>query len=301
MRRSQSFTAYHRKELYKPSVHKTNSESLRKGCIFFNPYRYVFQDKSCGGNNKNVNVAYDQASKKLVVIKKCRNIESELKVLREFSDCNYIQKIIQYDIVQKIVVYDYNPNGDLFEYTTKVRKLTGFESRNIVLLPILRALQYLHSLNYAHRDIKQENILYDPNGCKLIDFEFCQQIPESGYFEDFSGTLECMAPEVFRKKACLESDLWSLGIVYYECLHERNPFGSNRGIDSVKKDVLNINISIDLSLHIDDIKILKILLHCDPGYRKNIYKHLLSSHKEPEVQNDQEPDTGNKMKCCWPW
>ena len=209
--------------------------------------------------------------------------------------------MIQYDVVQKVIVYDYNPYGDLFEYTTKVRRLTSFESKNIVLIPILRAIQYMHSLNHAHRDIKQENILYYPSGCKLIDFEFCENLPESGHFSDRKGTLECMAPEVFLKKSCLESDLWSLGIVYYECLHNRNPFGVNRDIESVKKDVLNMNITIDLSLDIDDIGILKILICQDPEYRKNIYTHLLGTKQELEEEPCvQDPET-RKTNCCCPW
>lgn len=303
MRRSQSFTSQQRKEFYKPVVHKTNSVSFRKGASFYNPYRYVFEGKKCTGHS-NVNVAYDQAARKHVVVKKCRNIENELKVLRELSDCEHIQKMIQYDTVQKVIVYNYDPYGDLFEYTTKVRKLTTFESKNIVLIPILSALQYMHSLNHAHRDIKQENILYYPSGCKLIDFEFCEELPESGHFSDRKGTLECMAPEVFLKKSCLESDLWSLGIVYYECLHERNLFGVNRDIETVKKDVLNMNITIDLSLDIDDIGILKILICQDPEYRKNIYTHLLGTKQELEEEpcvQDQEVTETRKMNCCWPW
>ena len=297
MRSSQSFTA-NRKEkyVYKHVPCKINSETNIRG-IFYNPCRYIFDKTSCL-EHPNVSVAYDQATRKRVVLKKCRNIESELKVLREFNDCNIIQKMKQYDLQQKIIIYDYNPYGDLLEYTTKVRKLTWDESKNIVLLPILRALQYMHNLDYAHRYIKQENILYYPDGCKLIDFEFCRKLPESGYFEDMTGTLECMAPEVFNRKSCLESDLWALGIVYYECLHQKNPFGSNRDIKSVRSDILNMKITINLSLDIDDIGVLKILLNDDPEYRKHIHK-LFS-----ETCKDQQP-VKNKSKIfrtnCLPW
>ena len=77
MNRSQSFTTQ-RKECYKPIVHKTNSVSFRKGASFYNPYRYVFEGKKCT-SHPNVNVAYDQAVRKHVVVKKCRFIENELK------------------------------------------------------------------------------------------------------------------------------------------------------------------------------------------------------------------------------
>lgn len=95
---------------------------------------------------------------------------------------------------------------------------------------VASALAAAHQGELVHRDIKPANILVDQDGKALVaDFGLAlpdrEQAGERGVV---SGTLYYMSPEQIRGDAHLldgRSDIWSLGVVLYECLTGRRPFG----------------------------------------------------------------------------
>ncbi|MFL6196931.1 MAG: protein kinase domain-containing protein [Thermoanaerobaculia bacterium] len=107
------------------------------------------------------------------------------------------------------------------------------------------ALGQLHQADILHRDIKPSNIGYTRDGVpKLMDFGIARFLFEPAPEEDleelepgedeagaipphhrFAGTLSYLAPEALRGATADESfDLWSLGIVLFECLLGRKIF-----------------------------------------------------------------------------
>jgi len=53
------------------------------------------------------------------------------------------------------------------------------------------ALAFLHEHSIVHRDIKDENVVLDPDGnVRLIDFGSAAYIKDGRFFDTFSGTLE---------------------------------------------------------------------------------------------------------------
>ena len=98
----------------------------------------------------------------------------------------------------------------------------------------LRALNYLNSKGVCHRDIKLENIMIFDNhslqNIKLIDFGLSRQINfQVGKINindegKCSGTPYYVAPEVISRKITTASDLWSIGVVMYQCLTGHLPF-----------------------------------------------------------------------------
>ena len=70
------------------------------------------------------------------------------------------------------VFMEHAKRGDLLEYILSRGSLPENETRSI-FHGVLLAVQYLHSHNIAHRDLKCENILLDDRGqAKLSDFKF---------------------------------------------------------------------------------------------------------------------------------
>jgi serine/threonine protein kinase len=101
------------------------------------------------------------------------------------------------------------------------------------ILEISYALLHLHSHGIIHRDLKPENILITENGhVKLIDFGIAHTIEESKTKPKgqnrIIGTPSYMSPE--QKKdpfhICFNSDIFSLGILFYELITGRLSFGN---------------------------------------------------------------------------
>ncbi|KXZ55543.1 hypothetical protein GPECTOR_2g1092 [Gonium pectorale] len=110
---------------------------------------------------------------------------------------------------------------------------------HLVVLPLLRALSYLHRMGVVHRDIKPDNLLFTPDWrLKLIDFGVALSLEEERAVTR-AGSSQYMAPEVH---ACplkrgpadnkvdeqlaygAAADVWSLGAVVYEVLVGFTPF-----------------------------------------------------------------------------
>src|SRR5262245_54754931 len=156
-----------------------------------------------------------------------------------------------------ITIYDFGQEDGRYYIVSEfvegrtLRNLVG--SRDVSLNQILdlavqvaSALEAAHAAGIIHRDIKPENIMLRPDGyAKVLDFGLAKLTePESGGDEaktdiswappDFEtrtgivlGTVNYMSPEQARgQKVDGRSDLFSLGVVLYELITGRRPFGS---------------------------------------------------------------------------
>jgi serine/threonine protein kinase len=139
------------------------------------------------------------------------------------------------------IVEEYCDGGELRGVLRRGR----MEEREAVplLCDLLRGYLPLFQAGIIHRDIKPENILLSAGVAKLADFGFAKRLYNfhRQMLKSYVGSPLYMAPQVLilldkgeaskggtllDKTYTSKSDIWSMGLIFYEMLHGAHPFPS---------------------------------------------------------------------------
>jgi serine/threonine-protein kinase len=114
-----------------------------------------------------------------------------------------------------------------------------------ITLALCKTLDYIHSQGVVHRDLKPENIMVGPNDqVKLIDFGIAANAGSRrltfAKLTEAMGTPDYISPEQVKgKRGDARSDIYSLGIMFYEMLTGKVPFNGPNPFVIMNERLLN--------------------------------------------------------------
>ena len=252
-----------------------------------NEYMFQPNDRLGDGAFGEVFKGFDRRRLQQVAIKRVHNsvldrygeefvrcLGNEANILQEMGSGAYTVTII--DCFQTSnhvnIIMEFCDGGNLRERLDKAKD-RRFEEAEAVqyLAEITNGLYEMHKSGRMHRDLKLENIFLKDGRCKIGDFGFATQHPES---EQYVGTPEYMAPEIFRcgdgNTYNKQVDVWALGIMFYEMLFHKRPYeGPQTQLENIiRTKPLEIPASPPISNEAKDL--LQRMLTVDSKSRINI-------------------------------
>ncbi|OHS96950.1 CAMK family protein kinase [Tritrichomonas foetus] len=256
---------------------------------------YLFVGPIGAGTFSRVYKAVSKKTQRLVAIKeiditKVKDfglIEREIEISSTIKH-KYVAEI--YSVINEVetrkklyIVMEYVENGTLLNYVNERTKLSEAEAKKF-FIQLVDFINYIHSYNIVHRDLKCENIMLDRNNnIKIVDFGLSRKIEEpSSYMATFCGSAQYAAPEVLMHLPYTHSiDIWSLGVVLYAMVHGRLPFESNNQLALINQ-IIKSEPSYDRNLSGALLGILQGMLDKNPESRMSIREII--SH--PWIKDD---------------
>lgn len=181
------------------------------------------------------------------------------------------------------IAMDYLPNGSVHD-----RMSTGLSGEEVlrVTREIAGALDHAHEKGYIHRDIKPENILFrSDNSAVLTDFGVARGLATNSRMTHVGtvvGTPHYMSPEQTKGNVVDgRSDLYSLGIVFYEMLTGTLPFQGDEAVTIALKHISAPIPKLPMQ-YLGYQKILDKLLAKDPEQRFQRGRDLVTALEEFE-------------------
>ncbi len=214
--------------------------------------RYEIVKRLGEGGMGAVYQAHDRELDRLVALKVIRpDLASHPEILRRFKQELILARQVTHKNVirifdmgvadgRKFITMDYIEGRDLKSVLVERGKLPAAEAVSLVK-QICQGLGAAHAEGVVHRDLKPQNIMVDAGGrVVLMDFGLARSMELAGLTRTgmLMGTPDYMSPEQARaEKVDMRSDLFSLGIIFYEMLTGRRPFKADTMMATLLKRV----------------------------------------------------------------
>ena len=206
---------------------------------------YKIQHALGKGGMATVYLAVQESLNRPVALKILNKFDTEAQTARFFNEGKIIASLNHHNIItihdlgevngRCFLAMEYLEGGDLNRFIRK-----GLQAKGCIQLLklIANCLAFVHKKGIVHRDIKPENILFRKNGTPVLtDFGVAKQIQT-----DTSLTMDgmtvgspyYMSPEQAEHKPLdAKTDIYSLGIVFYEMLTGQKPFQGSSPINII--------------------------------------------------------------------
>ena len=217
--------------------------------------KYQIQEELGRGGMGKVYRAYDPQEEREVAVKVMPPALAAETVLRQrFEQEAKIIAALQHPCI--VPVHDFGEDGDQLylvmgymsggSLADKLAKqgAMGLKTAAPTLYRIAQALEYVHKRGIVHRDVKTANVLFDERGrAHLADFGIARLTGNATRITATNmtiGTASYMSPEqiVADKNVDHRTDIYSLGIIFYEMLTGRLPYEADTPAQTMMMHIL---------------------------------------------------------------
>lgn len=175
--------------------------------------------------------------------------DNEFTLMRLLDHPNVLRMIESFEDEEALyLITELCEGGELFDNIVD-RGPAPERSAAIILSQLLRAINYLHTNNIIHRDVKAENFflaedaLPEKTTIKLGDFGLAKTFAPGDFCTTKAGTPYYVAPEILEGRYTNKTDVWAVGVIFYMLLGGAPPFtGLNTQdvFDKVKLAQVNV-------------------------------------------------------------
>ena len=226
-----------------------------------------------------------------------KRFKQELILARQITHKNVIRI---FDLGQaegiKFITMEYIEGEDLQSVLRRKKKLEPAEAANI-MAQVCRALEAAHSEGVIHRDLKPQNIMLDKTGrAYVMDFGIARSTLTPGMTQTGAliGTPDYMSPEQAKGQPLdSRSDLFSVGIIFYELLSGQIPFNADTTMGKLWKrtsEPARPLADLDKSIPQPLSEIVRKCLEVDPQKRFASAAELLR-----QIETWQGPSAGTRV------
>jgi len=169
------------------------------------------------------------AAKVVDLLKWNKEYNNEIRILQKLNHASIIHLVDTEKFNGHGVIYleylSYPTLGDYIKNTSTLSERSAVK----VLFSLVDAVCYLHNRGISHHDLKPDNMLFNSerNTIKIFDFGLAIIVnPGDPFSSSTAGSPLYMAPEVLLEDQhnAFDSDIWSIGISFYEMLLGVTPF-----------------------------------------------------------------------------
>ena len=255
------------------------------------------------GGMANVYLAYDTILERNVAVKVLRgDLADDEKFVRRFqrealsaSSLSHPNIVEMYDVGEDngnfYIVMEYIDGQTLKQLIKKRGHLTVPEAIDI-MLQLTDGLAHAHDSYIIHRDIKPQNIMILEDGMvKITDFGIAMAINASDLTQTNSvmGSVHYLPPEqAAGKGSTIKSDIYSLGILFYEMLAGTMPFRGETAVEIALKHIKDPMPSIRKINPKVPQSVENIIFKATAKNPKNRYNNVRELHDDLKTALDKD-------------
>lgn len=231
------------------------------------------------GDTVAIKIMSKRKIKKQGLVEVVRQEVAHMALIPSHKNVIQLNEVLESD-THIFLVMEYAAQGEVYELVSSKGRQTESQGR-IYFHQLLEGLEYVHTQNLCHRDLKLENLLLDGKGqLKVSDFGLSALRSSHHEAKEFAvaGSPNYIAPEILsgRGYSGFVADIWSAGVCLYGLIAGYLPFDEDHNLELLFTKIAHGVMTYPLFFSNELVDLLQRMMTVDPQKRitiKEIWTH----------------------------